>query len=250
MSCQVGTQRVVKMGFDYGTVQLLSTATIEEHYKEELKSKDIVLTSKEFVAHTPLANNYVVQSIHELSQKVVIALFNHAIAVNVVHRILSNTITNWLLICTSRDAYTEAMNKFPNNQLMFLEDDASLATNIRIACKDVSTIVHFGNNKIPAYYPMLLRGAGFEYNDLMVYQSSIKSTTVEEHYNGILFFDEQSVDSYFTFNDLSQNVVAFCINEAVGNHLTKKLNQPTIVVQAAAPTVLSMIESILVYYNR
>lgn len=250
MACNTGGNRIVKMGIDYGTVQLLSTGTIDSLYKSELEGKDIALTVKSFIAHTPMVNNFVIQQLQELAQQNVCVLFTHSFGVKVVSSILNNTPINWTVVCNDRDAYIAAEQNFPSATIHFFADDQQLAYNVSTIIGEDRKIVLLGNNKVPSYFAMYFKGVDIDLIEIMVYQSAIKSIPIDENYHGIIFLDEMSVDSFFVLNDIPHNTVAFCVNESVANHLTKQLNKPTVIVQAAQNTMLSMLESIIVYYNR
>lgn len=250
MSCNVNTTRVVKMGIEYGEVQLLSTASLEGMHLQELANKGMKTKILPFTALTPLVNNFVVTALHDLASQEKVVLFTHPFTVKVVSSILNNVAVAWKIVCIDRETLDEAAQAFPNKDVQLVQDDANIGNAIKPIAGALSEVVIVGSNKLLPHYTMFIGAAGMKTEEIMVFQNTIKSSIIEDYYNGILFFDTLSVDSYFVWNTMPQNTVAFCINEAVANHLTTKLQQPTVVVQASQATKLSLIESVIVYYNR
>ena len=131
-----------------------------------------------------------------------------------------------------------------------MPDDGMLGKEIAAINPQQNIVWVVGSNKMLPHFRMFLQQAMQPVEELMVFQSTIQSSSVEPKYNGILFSDIMSVDSFFVLNTIPANTVAFCINEHVAQYLTQKLVQPTVVVQAAQPSILSLIETVIVYYNR
>lgn len=243
--------RVVKMGIDYGAVQVLSTSELDANLTAALSSRNISVNVTPLYANVPLINNYLVQRIATLSDQDIIAVFAHTAAVKAVSNILHQKQTTWQIACLDKTVYYAVQEYLPHNKVIAIApDELTLSNELLKTIVPGSDYFFFAGNRSSSTIPTQFKLQQQSMESVLVYQTLIKAAPFEEHYNGILFCDEAAVDSFFVFNDFPKNTIAFCLNEDIANALTKKLTQATIVVQAQEPTLTSLIESVLLYYDR
>jgi uroporphyrinogen-III synthase len=249
MSCN--TTRVVKMGIDYGDVQLLCTKSVDSQLLSDLASKRIYVDVVPFTAVVPLINNYLIQHIHQLAEEKIIAIFTCTDAVKAVANILNKTAVDWQIACLDKSTHYAVQDAFPNNNIITIAKDEMLLGKALINQNFNSyTPIYFCGNKRSETIPMIFRSASIKLDEVMVYQTMVKASEISKLYQGILFYSPSAVDSYFVFNNFPNNTIAFCADNNTAEALTKKLSQPAIVVQAADATDASLIESAIVYFNK
>lgn len=243
--------RVVKMGVDYSSINILCTREIEKSYLHLFSSKGINMDVIPFIATLPLVNNYLIQKINELAVRPITAIFTSANAVKAVANLLGKQSVNWTFACLDKATNYEVQHHFPDSKIVITAKDATLLSQSLVAAQhECNPFVFFCGSKSLNTIPTVLATNDIAMEQLMVYQTQIKSAPIEKYYNGILFMSPSAVDSYFVCNNFPKNAVAFCIGATTADALTKKLSQPVVVVQAAEHSVASLLESILVYYNR
>lgn len=249
MACS--TTRIVKMGIDYGNVSILSTESIAPQYTAILQEKEIRLDTVTMTTVVPLVNNYLVGLVHEKATAPILAVFTHPDAVKVVANILNGKTVPWQIATLDKDTYYAVQDAFPVNRIV-----AVAPTELRLAelLKDLQNtgdnMVYFCGSKYSDRFPAHCRTTGLVPEEVMVYQVQIKAAPVTTYYNAILFLSESAVDGFFVFNEFPNNTVAFCLTEQAAALLSSKLHQPAVIVQAAEPTVPSLLESVLVYFDR
>jgi len=249
MACS--TTRVVKMGIDYGEVQLLSTAGIAPHNAAMLQDKNIRLETIEMTAAVPLVNNYLVQLVHQRAALPLLAVFTSPDAVRAVANILNGQAVPWQIATLDKTTHYAVQDAFPDNdRLLVAPAEAELVQGLEQAAVPDGGIVYYCGNKYSDRVPALCREKGISLEEVMVYQVLIKAAPVTGYYNGILFLNESAVDSFFVFNEFPNNTVAFCLTERIAAVLSSRLSQPAVIVQAAEPTEASLLESVLAYYDR
>jgi uroporphyrinogen-III synthase len=248
MTCS--TTRVVKMGIDYGNIKILSTNTIDVETINNLKEKNIFIDTIPFTATVPLVNNYLIEKIHHLATKDIVAVFTHPDAVLAVANILHQQSVSWHIACLAKHTHYAAQDAFPNNNILLTAStETALAQQILDTDIAKDTIVYFCGNTYANTLPTLFKLQQQSLDSIMVYQTLVKSTPITDFYNGIIFTSLSAIDSFFVFNKFPNNTVAFCLTEDIAHALTKHLQQATVVVQAKEASLPSLLESILIYYN-
>ncbi len=239
------------MGIDYGEVRLLSTAGKALHEVVMLREKNIRLDTIEMTAAVPLVNNYLVQLIHQRAAVPLLAVFTSPDAVRAVANILNGQAVPWQIATLDKTTYYAVQDAFPSNKILLaVPTEAALVEGLEQADVPAGGISYFCGNKYSDRVPALCREKGITLEVIMVYQVSVKAAPVTGYYNGILFFNESAVDSFFVFNEFPNNTVAFCLTERIAAVLSSRLSQPAVIVQAAEPTESSLLESVLAYYDR
>lgn len=108
-----------------------------------------------------------------------------------------------------------------------------------------SSFTFFSGNIRKNTLPNLLNENNIKWNEVRVYETSLKSKKMKTEIEGILFFSPSAVESYLTKNKL-KNQTCFCI----GNTTAKALENRTKNIKIAAqPTVENAIEEVIKYYK-
>lgn len=108
-----------------------------------------------------------------------------------------------------------------------------------------SSFTFFSGNIRKNTLPDLLNENNIKWNEVVVYETSLKSKKIKTEIDGILFFSPTAVESYLTKNKLG-NQTCFCI----GNTTAKALENKTKNIKIASqPTVENVIEEVIKYYK-
>lgn len=108
-----------------------------------------------------------------------------------------------------------------------------------------NSFTFFSGNIRKNTLPDLLNENNIKWNEVVVYETSLKSKKIKTEIDGILFFSPSAVESYLTKNKL-ENQTCFCI----GNTTAKAFENKTKNIKIAAqPTVENVIEEVIKYYK-
>lgn len=108
-----------------------------------------------------------------------------------------------------------------------------------------SSFTFFSGNIRKNTLPDLLNENNIKWNEVKVYETSLKPKKIKTEIDGILFFSPSAVESYLTKNKL-ESQTCFCI----GNTTAKALKNKTKNIKIAAqPTVKNVIEEVIKYYK-
>lgn len=97
--------------------------------------------------------------------------------------------------------------------------------------------------------PEALKREGIIFNEIEVYQTTLApfKISVQENFDGIMFFSPSAVESYLTNNKI-KNEICFCVGNTTAKAL--ELNKIKNIVIASIPTIEDVIIEVIQYYNR
>ncbi len=97
-------------------------------------------------------------------------------------------------------------------------------------------------NTIPAFFQQ----NKIAYNEIVIYETKLKSYQIKETFDGVLFYSPSGVNSFLEKNTL-ENKTCFCIGTTTAKALEKKTKN---IVIASQPTVEHVINEVIHYYKR
>lgn len=121
---------------------------------------------------------------------------------------------------------------------------ADLASIIQKKYKKNSFTFFSGNIRNDAL-PNILNDHKIDYNEVVVYKTTLTSKKITENKDAILFFSPSAVESYL-LNNLLDNQMCFCIGTTTAKALEHKTKN---ILIASHPTVENVIEQALEYYK-
>ncbi|MDP5097017.1 MAG: uroporphyrinogen-III synthase, partial [Flavobacterium sp.] len=101
-------------------------------------------------------------------------------------------------------------------------------------------------NTIPNYFQQ----NKIAYNEIVVYETKLKSHQVKEKFDGVLFFSPSGVNSFLENNTL-ENKTCFCIGTTTAKaleNIPEILGHKNIII-ASQPTVENVINEVIKYYK-
>jgi len=101
-------------------------------------------------------------------------------------------------------------------------------------------------NTIPNYFQQ----NKIAYNEIVVYETKLKSHQVKEKFDGVLFFSPSGVNSFLENNTL-ENKTCFCIGTTTAKaleNIPRILGHKNIII-ASQPTVENVINEVIKYYK-
>ena len=127
------------------------------------------------------------------------------------------------------------------------ENAADLATKI-IKEGKIKEAIFLCGDKRKDELSVLLKEAGINLTELILYKNILQPKKIIESYQAILFFSPSALQSYFESNNLNKTVACFCIGYSTANALKQyKINNKIIV--SSYPSQQNMVDTVLNYFN-
>ena len=233
--------------------KVLSTRRLDPSLVAQAKQQDVDLVEQDFITVTPIISREVSQQIRPWIEKAepTYVVFTSANGVEAVKHYLAQEAPvqapNWQVFCIAgrtKEAVTELLPDAPI--LATAEYGATLAEFIK-GHAEVKEVVFFCGNKRREELPTILKEAGIQVNELVVYQTEETPVTITEDLDGVLFFSPSAVSSFFAANQLKADTVCFAIGtttaEALTNYTTNKI------ITSATTSQASILEAVQHYFN-
>ncbi len=118
--------------------------------------------------------------------------------------------------------------------------DGSRLAKMIIEAETPGNAVFFCGDKRRDVVPDALIKAGFRLKEFVVYQTILTPLKNQHDVDGILFFSPTAVQSFFSANNISSNVVCFAIGNTTGNELRKFTTNK--IITAAEPSEKEVIQ--------
>ncbi|MEY2692088.1 MAG: hypothetical protein RIT03_478 [Bacteroidota bacterium] len=219
-------------------IYILSTKSLLPQQKQILMDANLAVEAHDFIATS--TKNF------ELDQ-----LFDNLIftSQNAVQAVLQHPQVNQL---KSKNAFAVGMktksllteNGF--NVIAYTGYAADLAEIISLIYGKESYTFFCGNLRRDEL-PKILSENSVLFNEIEVYETTLKPQKIKQQPDGILFFSPSAVESYLKLNTLN-NEVCFCIGETTAEALTK--NKIKTIHIAGKPSVEQVIQDVITYYKK
>ncbi len=87
--------------------------------------------------------------------------------------------------------------------------------------QEISSVTHICGNRRRDELSEKLNSGGVEVKDVVVYHTALTPISIDQAYDGLLFFSPSAIDSFLSANELKQ-VPCFCIGQTTENHAKQK----------------------------
>lgn len=233
--------------------KVLSTRRLDPSLVAQAKQQDVDLVEQDFISVTPIISEVLHQQIRPWLQKTEpsYVVFTSANGVESVKHYLAQEVPakapNWKVFCIAGNTKEAATKLLPAAPVLdTAEYGATLAELIK-AHAEVKEVLFFCGNKRRDELPTLLKEAGIQVHELVVYQTKETPVTITEDLDGVLFFSPSAVSSFFAANQLKANTVCFAIGtttaEALANHTTNKI------ITSATTSQASILKAVQHYFH-
>ncbi len=108
-------------------------------------------------------------------------------------------------------------------------------------------VLFFSGNIRRADLPDHLRENGIGVDEVVVYNTVETPATLNEDYDGVLFFSPSSVRSFFTSNPLPESTVCFAIGSTTAAAIGALT--PNRVITSPGPSVAMLVETAIFYFD-
>lgn len=225
---------------------ILSTAILPEGAVNRLQEEGFELVQHSFIQTQSIFSTENKSFLSAFASQKKNVLFTSANAVNSVIEQLENTKPNWHFYCISgktKDAVsaywgTEKILGYGNDALEILETMTS---------EIPQEIIFFCGNKRLDTLPDTLTDRGFDVKELIVYQTELSSTKLENSFDAIIFFSPSGIESFLQQNTIPMEAILFAIGNTTAKHLGNICANQIIV--SPSPDKNILVKTVIEFYK-
>ena len=231
-------------------IKILSTREVDEQVIEYCKEQSVQLHAFNFIDTAPLIDVETQQEIEVALQLHAIAIFTSMNAVDAVSTFLDeDELPFWKIYCIGHSTNKLVEHYFGKDKIAGTAANAKeLAEKIIEQENSVENCLFFTGIKRREELPNALFDAGFNLQEIFVYETLTIPRKVEEEYHGILFFSPSAVKSFFVKNKPASSTIFFAIGATTAaeleHHTTNKI------ITADASGKQNLIEQAVAYFQK
>ncbi|MGZ3880262.1 MAG: uroporphyrinogen-III synthase, partial [Flavisolibacter sp.] len=180
-----------------------------------------------------------------------VAVFTSSNAVFALKKYLNDYINpfklNWKIFALSgktKQALEEDLETF-GTIVATANDSKALAD--RVVQANIKDVIFFCGNKRRDELPGILKGAGIEVHEVVVYETVETPVVSNEHYDAVLFFSPSAVHSFFSVNQLNDDAVCFAIGQTTAESIAAASQSK--IVTAKTPTQEALLQEVINYFK-
>jgi uroporphyrinogen-III synthase len=202
-------------------IAILSTAPLSS---EVSLDGYVVVDVLQFISVAPIEEN--AKEVQALYGREIVAAFTSANAVEVLPSVESKP--NWKVYCIGSATAKAVTEKFEVAAIVGTAINASALAD-QIINDGIKDVVFFCGDKRLDTLPSKLQGMGVGVDERVVYRTVETPVKVDKHYEGILFFSPSAVNSFFSMNEVAEDVVLFAIGDTTAKAISNKTSNEVVV---------------------
>ncbi|HTR29995.1 MAG TPA: uroporphyrinogen-III synthase [Puia sp.] len=160
-----------------------------------------------------------------------VAVFTSSNAVNAIRPHVKEVVPEWRIYCIDGATFEAVAEIFGERSVMGKSDSASgLATLIvRSETSRRGKVVFFCGDQRREELPLILRDAGLNLTEMVVYRTVLTPHRQEKNYDGIVFFSPSAAESFFSVNRIGKDVPLFAIGPTTAAAIHMRCSNPVII---------------------
>jgi uroporphyrinogen-III synthase len=215
--------------------RILSTKKLSKALKKKFSDAEMELVEKNFIQiksvsfETPQLNNYLIFT----SKKAVKSVLKSD--VQNVHSVSCLCVGSKTKNFLEKKGFTVIEHVDYAEDLIQVIDSKYKGNSFTFLCGNIR------KNTIPNY----LQENKIAYNEIIVYETTLKPHQIKEPFDGVLFFSPSGVNSFLKKNTL-ENKTCFCIGTTTAKALENRTKN---IIIASQPTVENVITEVIKFYK-
>ena len=232
--------------------KVLSTKKISPLLIEDAGKNNIQIIEQEFISVKPITTKEKIEEILNLAkfEKKYVA-FTSANAVTpfdtYLHQYDTHYVVGWQIFCLEGKTREAVQNSLLPKKNIICTAENARALSHKIIAYGVKEIIFFCGNKRRNDLPGILKDAGINVHEVIVYETVEIPAMTSSDIDGILFFSPSAVNSFFTVNKLKSKTVCFAIGETTANSIVEFADNKIIIIET--PSQEMMLASVNFYFQ-
>lgn len=227
-------------------IDILSTRELDEELLELAAERGVHIEVSPFIRIEPVESVEVQQEVEAALMMSATVIFTSANAVEAVYGFLSDVEPLWTVYCIGHATADRVTEYFPFARLAGTADSAADLAGMIIEEADTAEVIFFCGDKRRDELPEMLRGADFDVDEIVVYQTVATPHKVKKNYHAVMFFSPSGVESFFELNRLPPGTPLFAIGETTAATIRKRCDNP--VMTPAEPAKDEMVNQVISYF--
>lgn len=238
------------------THKVLSTKKLQPSLVEKAKEHGIEIIEQEFISVKSIITEdrfkEVVSFADSQQQRKECVVFTSANAVKSFERFVNQGDTchsyGWKIFCLSGKTLEELSSRYGTliGEVVGTAENA-IALSKLIIRNNVKEIVFFCGNKRRDELPNVLKAAGIDVHEVIVYETVETPVAVIDYIDAILFFSPSAVQSFFSVNQLKKEVVCFAIGETTADSIANFTGNQ--IITSEFPSQEVMLSAVQLYFK-
>jgi len=230
--------------------KVLSTKKLEPSLIEQAKQNDIEIIEQEAIKINCTLSNEKWQEVSNLSKKeyVVFTSSNAVLALKkYLHEYVDSFEIKWKIFSLSgktKEVLEENAGTF-GTIIDTAEDSKNLAE--KIVNTKIREVIFFCGNKRREELPGILKKAGVQVYEVIVYETVETPVVATDDMDAILFFSPSAVQSFFSVNQLKNNTVCFAIGQTTANSIASLTNNKIFI--SKMPNQQVLLQEVINYFK-
>lgn len=233
--------------------EVLSTKKLVPEIIEQAKHHDIIISEMDFISVNPIMTSIKWNEVFSrIGNKIIGVVFTSAHAVNTVKKYINPNVNpdgiGWKIFCLSgktKKAVEAAEGSL--GTIAATAENAALLANIIIK-QEVKELVFFCSDQRRDELPHILQQNGIVVHEVIVYQTVETPKKMEREFEAILFFSPSAVRSFFSVNQLNENIVCFAIGTSTATAIASFVTNMVFVSES--PEQEGMLKAIVQFRQR
>jgi uroporphyrinogen-III synthase len=230
--------------------KVLSTKKLNPSLVEHAKEADIEIIEQEAIrVNTILSKEKWNEIFQVIESKWEFVVFTSSNAVHALQKYLNDYVnlfeTNWKIFSLSGKTKEILEEVSLGTIIETAENSKDLAR--KIIEQKVNDVVFFCGNKRRDELPNILREAGINIQEVIVYETVETPDPAIKNIDAVLFFSPSAAQSFFSINQLNKDVVCFTVGKTTANSVQYFTNNKIIICDQ--PSQDMMLASVETYFK-
>jgi uroporphyrinogen-III synthase len=225
---------------------ILSTATLDQTLIGKAMDHHIELDAVSFIEVEHIKENSLAEELTNLCKSRLTTVFTSVNAIHAMAAILKSNKPAWDIYCMGKATKNAVLEYFDASQIKGTAIDGESLAKI-IESHKVADVVFFCGDKRLNALPDFLYRHNIMVREIVVYKTKETPEQVAKHYQGIMFYSPNGVNSFFSVNELTPGVVLFAIGNTTAQALKSKTSNKVMVSET--PSREQMVDNVIQYFS-
>ena len=206
---------------------ILCTRPISRALVQEAATQGIIIEELSFIDTHPVLTEGITNRIREIAGETRTVIFTSMNAVDAVTNVVIAPV-QWNIYCIGNTTRKLILEKLPAATIVATGENAARLAE-RLVDDGVKNAVFFCGNIRRDELPNKIRSDGGLVEEVIVYETQERPTTLTKEYDAVLFFSPSAVNSFFSTNKIPKQTEVFAIGKTTAEAIRQYLNKRIIV---------------------
>lgn len=229
------------------SVEILCTRALPDWLVEEAALAGIAIDVQPFIDTEPIQTIEVQQEIEHTLLQAAVVVFTSINAVEAVAAGLDGQQPQWSIYCIGAATQKKVAAHFGQQAIVGVANDAAALAALMVEDGLADEVIFFCGAQRRDELPGILKDAGIEVDEIVVYQTIELPHVLRKVYQGILFFSPSAVRAYFAKNKPQDTAIIFAIGNTTASEVKKYASNKVLI--SDEPGKESLVQKVVEYFS-